>query len=178
MKNILIISSSPRKNGNSDALCDVFATTAKEKGHQVEKVFLKDYDIHYCTGCGYCQTHHGHCSQKDDALKIVSKMVEADVIVLDTPVYFYSMSAQLKTLIDRTCPLYTDITNKDFYIITTAADSDITEVRRVEDTIGGFIACLDDVRVKEVIHALGVYDYNEVNNSQYIEQIKSIVNNI
>ena len=107
-KKVLILSSSPRRGGNSDTLCDEFLRGAQEAGHEVEKIFLKDKTIHYCTGCGVCNEGKP-CPQKDDAPEIVRKMVAADVIVLATPVYFYTMSAQMKTLIDRCCAGYLEI---------------------------------------------------------------------
>lgn len=113
-KKVLILSSSPRRGGNSDTLCDEFLRGAQEAGHEVEKIFLKDKTIHYCTGCGVCNEGKP-CPQKDDAPEIVRKMVAADVIVLATPVYFYTMSAQMKTLIDRCCAGYLEIRDKEFY---------------------------------------------------------------
>lgn len=112
-KKVLILSSSPRRGGNSDTLCDEFLRGAQEAGHEVEKIFLKDKTIHYCTGCGVCNEGKP-CPQKDDAPEIVRKMVAADVIVLATPVYFYTMSAQMKTLIDRCCAGYLEIRDKEF----------------------------------------------------------------
>ena len=121
MKRVLIISASPRKNGNSDILCDRFAKGAAESGHKVEKIFLASENIGYCRGCGVCNSTH-KCVQKDDMAEILDKMVTADAIVLATPVYFYTMDGQMKTFIDRTVPRYTEITDKDFYFIMTAAD--------------------------------------------------------
>ena len=106
-KKVLILSASPRKGGNSDVLCDTFLRGATEAGHSVEKIFLRDKNIHYCTGCGVCNRTH-RCVQKDDMAEILDKMVAADVIVLATPVYFYTMDGQMKTLIDRTVPRYTE----------------------------------------------------------------------
>ena len=122
MKQILLISSSPRRGGNSDLLCDEFLRGARDAGHSAEKIFLADKTIHYCTGCGACANATRPCVQKDDVADILEKMVAADVLVLATPVYFYTMCAQLKTLIDRSCPRYTAISNKEFYFILTAAD--------------------------------------------------------
>ena len=113
-KRILILSSSPRKGGNSDTLCDEFLRGAKETGNEAEKIFLRDKKINYCTGCSTCSLHHKPCPQKDDATEIIDKMVAADVIVMATPVYFYTMSAQMKTLIDRCCGLYTERNDKEF----------------------------------------------------------------
>ena len=99
-KKVLIISSTPRKHGNSEALCDSFLKGAQEAGHEVTKIALRDYKINYCIGCEQCSLHHKPCPQKDDAAAIIEQMVNADVIVMATPVYFYAMSAQMKTLID------------------------------------------------------------------------------
>lgn len=101
-KRILLLSSSPRRHGNSDRLCDEFLRGAREAGHDAEKISLRDCRIGYCTGCGVCYDTRT-CPQRDDAAQIVGKMIAADVIVLATPVYFYTMSAQMKTLIDRCC---------------------------------------------------------------------------
>ena len=102
MKKVLIISASPRKNGNSDLLCDRFAQGAKESGHAVEKVFTAAKNIGYCRGCGVCNATH-RCVQKDDMADILDKMVQADVILLATPVYFYSMDGQMKPLSTGRC---------------------------------------------------------------------------
>ena len=97
-KNILILSGSPRKGGNSDILCDRFMEGARASGHRAEKVFLRDKNIGYCIGCEACHQNNGVCVQKDDMAEILGKMIAADVIVMATPVYFYTMDAQMKTL--------------------------------------------------------------------------------
>ena len=137
MKRVLVISSSPRKNGNSDMLCDRFSQGAAESGHKVEKIFLASKNIGYCRGCGVCNSTH-QCVQKDDMAEILDKMVKADVIVLATPVYFYTMDGQMKTLIDRTVPRYTELTNKDFYFIMTAADTAKASLTRTLESFRGF----------------------------------------
>lgn len=168
-KNVLIISSSPRKGGNSDTLCDRFMEGAKAAGHQVEKVLLKEKHIGYCTGCGTCSLGKP-CPQKDDAAEIQEKMVQADVIVLATPVYFYTMSAQLKTLIDRTCPRYTEISGKDFYFIATMAETDRSMMERTFDSIRGFLDCLENPHEKGVITATGVWKKGEIEGHPALEE--------
>ena len=170
MKNVLIISSSPRRHGNSDLLCDRFAKGAEESGNNVEKIFLKDKNISYCTGCGVCNTTH-RCVIKDDMAEILDKMVNADVIVLATPVYFYSMAAQMKTLIDRTVPWYTGISNKDFYFIMTAADPDKTSLERTLEGFRGFTEdCLDGAREAGIIYGTGAWQIGEIKNTDAYEQ--------
>lgn len=128
-KKVLVLSASPRKGGNSDLLCDQFMLGAKEAGNQTEKIFLRDKRISYCTGCESCYISH-MCVQKDDMAEILEKMIVADVIVMATPVYFYTMDAQMKTLIDRTVPRYEEITGKEFCFIVTAADSSKQSMER------------------------------------------------
>lgn len=81
-KNVLILSSSPRRGGNSDTLCDEFMRGAIENGNQVEKIFLRDKNIHPCMGCSVCSQYKKPCPQKDDAAEIIEKMLAADVIVM------------------------------------------------------------------------------------------------
>lgn len=170
MKNILIISASPRKGGNSDTLCDRFAQGVKESGHQVEKIRLSEKQIGYCRGCGVCNSTH-KCIQKDDMAALLDKMVEADVIVLATPVYFYSMDGQMKTFIDRTVPRYTEITNKDFYFIMTAADTDSANLNRTMETFRGFTEdCLDGAREAGIIYGTGAWQVGEIETTPAYEE--------
>ena len=76
-KKVLILSSSPRRNGNSDLLCNEFMRGAAEAGHQVEKIFLKDKHINYCTGCSVCSMYGKPCPQKDDATGKRSEKAES-----------------------------------------------------------------------------------------------------
>lgn len=169
-KNVLIISASPRKGGNSDLLCDQFLKGAREAGHAAEKVFLPEHKIHYCTGCGVCNTTH-RCVQKDDMAGILEKMVNADIIVLATPVYFYSMDGQLKTFIDRTVPRYTEISNKDFYFILAAADTSKKNMARTVEALRGFTEdCLDGAKEKGVIYGTGAWQKGEVKNTPAFEE--------
>ena len=122
-KKVLILSSSPRRGGNSDVLCDEFMKGALEEGNEVAKIFLKDKTVNPCTGCSVCSMYGKPCPQKDDAAEIVEKMIAADVIVMATPVYFYTMCGQMKIMIDRCCARYTEISNKEFYFIIAAAEN-------------------------------------------------------
>lgn len=169
-KKVLILSSSPRRNGNSDLLCNEFMRGAAEAGHQVEKIFLKDKHINYCTGCSICSMYGKPCPQKDDAAEVIDKMVKADVIVLATPVYFYTMSAQMKTLIDRSCVRYTEISNKDFYFIATMAETEANRIERTFESLRGFTDCLEGPREKGTIAAIGVWQKGEVSDKPYMQQ--------
>ena len=163
-KKILILSASPRKGGNSDMLCDAFAKGAREAGHTVEKIRVQEKKIAPCLACYGCRGT-GVCVQKDDMADILEKMVEADVLVLATPVYFYSMDGQLKTLIDRTLPRYTEIRDKEVYFIATAAAGK-GAMERTMDAMEGFTDCLPGAKVRDRIYGSGVYQKGEVLETQ------------
>ena len=170
-KNVLIISASPRKHGNSDLLCDEFSKGAKASNHEVEKVFLSDKKINYCISCGLCSRNdYSGCSQKDDMTELLEKMIEADVIVLSSPVYFYTINAQMKTFIDRCCAKYTKIKNKEFYFIITAAEVNKAEMKRTFECFRGFLDCLENVKEKGRICATGVWDKGEITKTSYLKE--------
>lgn len=161
-KKVLIISASPRKGGNSDSLCDQFLLGAKEAGHNVEKIRLQEYKINYCLGCGVCNNTH-KCVQKDDMKALLDKMVDADVVVLATPVYFYTMDAQLKTFIDRCVPRYTEISNKDVYFIVSAADTNKNNLAPTIEGLRGFTRdCLEGTNEKGIIYGTGAWQKGEI----------------
>ena len=113
-KKVLILSESPRRGGNSDLLCDEFMRGAVESGNEVEKIRVAEKKIGYCSACYFCRDHGGACAIKDDMAEVLQKMIDADVIVLSSPVYFYSIDAQLKALIDRTVARWTEVKNLFF----------------------------------------------------------------
>ena len=124
MKNVLILSGSPRGGGNSDLLCDEFMRGAKEAGNNVTKINVANKKVTPCRACYFCREHGGECAYKDDMAEILQAMIDADVLVLASPVYFYSIDAQLKAVIDRTVARWLEVKNKEFYYIMTAADED------------------------------------------------------
>lgn len=166
-KKVLVLSGSPRKNGNSDMLCDAFIKGAENSGHLAEKILIQNKKISPCLACYGCRNTH-LCVQKDDMRDILEKMVQADVIVLATPVYFYSLSGQLKTLIDRTLPQYTQIANKDFYYMATAAAGK-KSMERTMDALRGFTDCLPNANIKGYVYGAGVYEKGEVENTSYLK---------
>ena len=138
MKQVRITAASRRKDGNSDSPCEAFRQGAQQAGHQVEKIFLREHTVNYCTGCGVCNNTH-RCTQKDDMESILSKLVAADVIVLASPIYFYTMCGQLKTMIDRCCPRYTELKNKSFYYLLSAADPMPSAMEKAVVEFQGFL---------------------------------------
>lgn len=101
-KKIVILNGSPRKKGNTSALAAEFTRGAKEAGHTVTEFFLDSMDIHGCKGCfGGHSSRECPCVQKDDMMQIYPVVKECDVIVLATPLYYWNMSGQLRTAVDR-----------------------------------------------------------------------------
>jgi multimeric flavodoxin WrbA len=164
-KKVLVIASSPRRGGNSDLLAEQFLRGAKEAGNQAEIVYLREKKINYCSGCGACVSKPGKCSQHDDMTEILGKMLSADAIVMATPVYFYTMNAQMKTLIDRACAAYTLLTNKEMYFIMTAADEDRQSLERTLEGFRGFTSCLDGPEEKGVIYGTGAFKVGDIKAS-------------
>jgi multimeric flavodoxin WrbA len=168
-KKVLILSSSPRKRGNSNALCDRFMEGAVEARHQVEKVVLAEKKINYCTGCYACKST-GQCAQKDDMAPILDSMEAADVIVLATPVYFYSMCAQMKTVIDRCVARYTKIATKDFYLILTSGNRNKAALEPVLAGFRGALSCFPGAKEKGVVYGTGTGGIGDVLTTPAMEQ--------
>lgn len=177
MKKVLILSGSPRLGGNSDTLCNEFMKGAKEAGHQVEKIFVAGKNIGYCKACYACKDS-GICAIKDDMAEVLDKMLEADVIVLSSPVYFYSISAQLKAVIDRTVAKWLQIKDKEFYYIMTAAEDSDTVMDCTLECFRGLAACLDGSKEKGIIYGKGVYEKGEIQETPYMNQAYEMGKNI
>lgn len=161
-KKVLILSASPRKGGNSDVLCDEFARGAEVAGHSVEKIRVAEKNIGYCRACYACK-NSGKCVIGDDMAEILQKMIDSDVLVLASPVYFYSVDAQLKALIDRTVARWLEVKNKEFYYIVTAADEDKSSAETTLACFRGYADCVEGADEKGVIYGMGVYEKGEIN---------------
>lgn len=168
-KKILVLSGSPRKGGNSDLLSDQFVLGAKEAGNQAEKIFISNKKINYCVGCGTCQEEK-NCVLQDDMAEVLEKMIAADVIVMATPVYFYTMDAQMKTLIDRTCSRYTEISDKEFYFIVAAADERKEAMERTLEGFRGFTDCLSGSKEKGIIYGTGAWHVGDIKGHPAMKQ--------
>lgn len=122
---IVVLLGSPNPQGSSHLLAECFRQGAQEAGHTAEIIDVAHADIHPCTGCIHCG-YEGHCSQKDDMQGIRAKILDADMMVFATPLYYYGMSAQLKTLIDRFCAFNSSLHSKHMKsaLLTVAWNSD------------------------------------------------------
>lgn len=168
-KKILILSGSPRKQGNSDILCDAFARGAREAGHEVEKIRVAEKQIGFCRACYACRDT-GVCAIQDDMAQVLQKTIDADVLVLASPVYFYSIDAQLKAVIDRTVARWQEIKNKELYYIVTAADGVRSAAATTLACFSGFADCIHGAKEMGVIYGMGVYEKGEVNATPAVEE--------
>lgn len=169
-KRVLIISSSPRKGGNSDTLCDRFGKGAEEAGNLVDKIRLAEMKIDYCSACYACKKT-GHCVKQDDMAQVIRRMRDADVIVLATPVYFYTMCAQMKTMIDRTLggAQQPGLENKEFYLIATAADGK-SAMERTVDGLRGYLECLPGAKEMGVIYGAGAWQLGDIQGNPAMQE--------
>ena len=169
-KNVLIISSSPRKGGNSETLAAAFAKGAREAGNQVETVSLREKQVGFCKGCLAC-LKLGHCVIQDDAVEIAAKMHDADVLVFATPVYYYCVSGQLKTMLDRANPLYdTDYAFTKAYLLATAAEDAPETFEGTEKAVQGWVDCFPRCTLAGTVFAGGVNDVGEIAGHVALEQ--------
>lgn len=122
---IVVLQGSPNLKGSTSILVEEFTRGAKDAGHTVERIDLSTIQVNPCTGCVACG-YEGPCVQKDDNQAIKKVILESDMIVFATPLYYYSMSAQLKIVIDRFCSYNSSLTRKHMKsaLITVAWNSD------------------------------------------------------
>lgn len=168
-KKVLILSGSPRKGGNSDTLCDEFAKGALAAGNDVEKIRVAEKKVACCLACYACRGT-GVCAIKDDMAEIMQKIIDADVLVLASPVYFYSIDAQLKAVIDRTVARWTEVKNKEFYYIVTAADAEAESAETTLACFRGYADCVDGAKEMGVVLGMGVYEKGEVKATKAMQQ--------
>lgn len=155
MKKVVIVSASPRRGGNSEVLATEFANGAKSQGHQVEMIKLRKLNLNYCLACYNCKKK-GKCVHNDGMAEILDKMLEADVIVFSTPVYFYSMCGQLKVFIDRLVPIYEKI-RADIYLIATQWDKEKEFMEQTFEAIRGCTRdCFIDCPEKGVLYGVAL----------------------
>ena len=169
-KNVLIISSSPRKGGNSETLAASFAKGAQDAGNHVETVWLREKQIGFCKGCLAC-LKAGHCVIKDDAAEIAAKMHDADVLVFATPVYYYSVSGQFKTMLDRANPLYdSDYAFTKAYLLAAAAEDAPETFDGTEKAVKGWVDCFPRCTLAGTVFAGGVNGVGEIAGHPALEQ--------
>lgn len=155
MSSVLMIKGSPREQGNTAILADEFGRGAKEAGHEVAEIILREKQIGDCLGCGACQRNGGTCVQKDDMSEIYEALQAADVIVFASPVHFYTWTSLMKRMIDRTFAVETQLKNKTFYLISTSAAPDESFAKTMIESFRQYISCFRGDGNKEGGYLIG-----------------------
>ena len=169
-KKVLILSASPRKKSNSEALAEAFAKGAATAGNDVEIIRMREKNYRFCLGCFACQ-RTGKCVIMDDMAEIVPKMEQADVLVFATPIYYYEMSGQMKTLLDRANPLFVaDYRFRDVYFLSSAAEDEDDVPRRAQSGLEGWIACFEKARLAGVVFGGGVTETGEIKGGPALDK--------
>ena len=170
MKRIIVISTSLRNGSNSDLLADKFVEGAKAAGNEVEKISLVGKNIKFCKGCLACQKL-GRCVINDDVNEIMAKVLNADVVVWTTPIYYYEMSGQMKTLIDRMNAMYAqDYQFRDVYLLATAAEEEAETPKRAEMGLTGWIGCYPKSRLAATLFCGGVNGAREIEGNRKLQE--------
>jgi multimeric flavodoxin WrbA len=169
-KKILALSGSPRRGGNTDALCGEFIRGAEAVGCEVEKIFVCDKKVNGCLGCFACQKNSGVCVQKDGMGEIYAKMIEASAIVLAAPVYFYTFNAQMKTVLDRTIALHKALRGKTAYLISAGQAPEEKYMTTMIDSFRKYIGCFENVREGGIVFGYGVSDMGDIKGNPAMEQ--------
>lgn len=168
MKHIVILSGSPRKNGNTNLLCRQFQQGAEEAGHSVRFIPLAEKRIGFCRACDVCMRNGEACIQKDDMENILCAFQQADVVVLATPVYFYGVSAQMKACIDRTYPIWQHLGRKEVYYIVSAGLGEDIIARSLGD-LDGFVEHFEQYEIKGRLYASNVMEAGAVRTLPVME---------
>ena len=178
MKKVIVISTSLRQGSNSDMLADKFVEGAKAAGHDVEKISLAGKNIQFCKGCLACQ-QLGRCVINDDVNDIMARVLKADVVAWATPIYYYEMSGQMKTLIDRMNAMYPlDYKFRDVYLLTTAAEGEPHVPQRAEQGLTGWIDCYPKSRLAGHLFAGGVGAPREINGNDKLQEAYDLGHNL
>ena len=170
MKKVVILEGSARRNGNSSILSDAFARGAEEAGCSVARINVAGKRISGCLGCNACYRNGGACIQKDDMEEIRAKMLEADIIVLASPIYFYSMTAQLKAVIDRTYAFYQQLEGKTFYFLITCGAPEVSFTETMLASLRGFTCCVPNAKEGGVVLGTNAMEAGEIRGTAAMEQ--------
>ena len=161
MSKVLVISTSLRLKSNSDALAESLIRGARDAGHEVEHISLKGKDLKFCTGCLACQKTQ-QCVLKDDAVRIAEKVKASDTLVFATPIYYYEMSGQMKTLLDRLNPLYpSDYRFRKVYMLMTAAEDEAFVPEKAVSGLQGWVDCFEKAELAGTLFCGGISEPGE-----------------
>ena len=173
---IVVLKGSPRKNGNSNWLADQFIKGATEAGHEVTEFDCAKHNIGGCLACNACGMN-GPCVQKDDFAPLRVELLAADAIVLATPIYYFGVSAQLKTVIDRFYSINAVIGGKKSVFIATMGNPDIhvgDSAKMMYDKMTAYLKWYDCGQIV----VSGVWAAGDIRQTPYGQQAYDLGRNI
>ena len=166
MSRVLVITTSLRSLSNSTRLAEELVRGAREEGHKVELLSLKDRQIAFCRGCFACQKTE-KCVINDDAVMIAETVKTADSIVFVTPIYYYEMSGQMKTLLDRLNPLYpSDYRFRRIYLLSCAAEEEPSVPEKALSGLEGWVSCFEKASLSGSLFIGGLTDAAEAERNK------------
>ncbi|MBV1757290.1 MAG: flavodoxin family protein [Dethiosulfatibacter sp.] len=176
---IVMLTGSPHKEGTTDLLASEYARGAIEIGHEVIRFDTAHMDIHPCIGCDYCRNNDGECIYKDDMKMISDELEEADVVVFVTPLYYFAMTAQLKTAIDRFYATNVALRSSPIkaYLIAAGADDDDWAMDGLKAHFTTMCRYMKWEEMGSVL-ALGLSDREDALRSDYLKQVRDLAQKI
>ena len=184
MSKVLILNGSPRKKGNTSFLVEELKNLAKEQEHEVEILVLNDYDINPCQGCFWCYKDYPlKCVQDDVMNTLYPKVIESDVIVFASPIYWFTYSAQLKLFVDRLVALHVKgghiLNGRKFASILVYGDSSAegSGVFAAIDSLNHMISYLRGENLG-VVHGTGGDKLTVSNKEQLLSELKELADKI
>ena len=169
MKRVLMLLSNPRPGGMTQIVAEALLAGLNEGGFHADCVNLCKSDIKPCLGCYSC-IPNSRCVHKDDMREILRIFTLADAVICVSPVYFYSVDAQMKALIDRTVAQWLTIKNKEFYYIMTSAEESDTVMDCTLECLRGLAKCLKGSVERGVIYGKGVYAAGEIESRPAMQE--------
>lgn len=177
MKNVVVITASPRKNGNSNAMAQAFIDEAQAKGHQVKRIDAAKLHIEGCTACNACYSKGAPCVFDDDFNAIADDILAADVLVLSAPVYFYTFPTQMKAVLDK---LYAfavgqkkQIRGKEWALISCCEEKPMTTFIGIEYPYERAIRLMGGTSIGEVL-VPGVFDAGAIADTDGVVRAKAL----
>lgn len=173
---ITVLKGSPRRNSCSDLLAEHFIAGAERSGNSViANLKVADMNVRPCTACNYCRSHDGACAYQDDFYNICKVIMESDVIVIATPVYFFDVSAQIKAVIDRLHSILGQLRQRDcrLVLLTTCGKNDIATF----DVINAHMKAITDLLgwgEPIILNAPGVQSTEALSATEYPEKAEEI----
>ncbi len=179
-KKIVVITGSPRKNGNSFAMTDAFIRAAEGKGHTVTRFDAAMKNVGGCHACETCFKTGKACSFDDDFNTIALAILEADTVIFTMPVYWYSIPAQIKGVIDRLfsfCVAGKDVAGKECALITCCEEDDMSVMDGVRIPVERSAALLKWKMVGEVL-VPGVLNAGDIEKTDGCSQAAALAEKI